>query len=148
MTTDDMSGLPVFDPSDRALLDPSARVFWEMAFEGRLAIQRCSMCRAWRWPPSGFCAACHDWNADWEVVPGNGTLAAVVTLHRSFDPAFADAVPYVIALIAIDGTDGQVMMLSNVVGANPTQVHVGLPVRAVFSDCVTGVRPPVFKVVE
>lgn len=146
MTAETDLGLPVFDPTDRVFLDPSAQTFWENARQGQLAIQRCASCGTWRWPPRGLCARCHSWDANWHVVAGDGTLVAWVAVHRPFEPVFAKALPYLIGLVSIAGTGNQAMMLSNVIGVDPSKVRVGLPVRVVFGRCTAGGRPPVFEV--
>ncbi len=48
--------------------------------------------------------------------------------------AFQPDLPYVVAHIAIDGTDGRVEIVSNVIGCPWQDVKVGMAVKAVFED--------------
>jgi len=51
--------------------------------------------------------------------------------RRPTHPAFADRVPYVIAIVELE--EGP-RMTTNVVGCEPDDVHIGMPVRATFED--------------
>jgi hypothetical protein len=59
--------------------------------------------------------------------------------------AFADDVPYVVANVSMDGTDGKVIFLSNVIGIPWEQVKVGMPVEVVFEDVTEEITLPKFK---
>ena len=60
-------------------------------------------------------------------------VQAFVVPHRAFSPAFASEVPYVVAHVALDGTDGQVVLVSNLADVDWQAVSVGMRV-AVFFD--------------
>ena len=51
--------------------------------------------------------------------------------RRPVSPAFADAVPYVVALVTLD--EGPTMM-SNIVGIDVEKVEIGMPVTVTFDD--------------
>jgi len=65
--------------------------------------------------------------------------------HRAFSPAFSDELPYVVAHVTLDGTDGNVVIIGNLLGCQWTDVKVGMPVRVDFEDAMEEVALPKFK---
>ncbi len=126
------------------VVDAGTRPFWDACAEQRLVVQRCSDCLTWRWPPRGVCANCHSWNTTWEPLAGDGVVESHAVVHRAFDEAFAGDVPYVVALVALAGTDGQASMLTNVVECETADVRIGMPVHVVFDDVADGIALPKF----
>jgi uncharacterized OB-fold protein len=55
-----------------------------------------------------------------------------VVPYRVFNPAFAAEAPYVVVHVALDGTEGQVVLVSNLVGCAWDAVRVGLRCEVVF----------------
>jgi uncharacterized OB-fold protein len=126
-------------------VDAGNEPFWRACAEHRLRAQRCRDCRTWRWPPSGVCPNCHSWSVEWEDISGAGTVVSFVVVHRAFGRARIDEVPYVVAHVALAGTDQRVVIVSNVVGCSPAAVHIGMPVRVVFDDVTDEVAVPRFR---
>ena len=56
-------------------------------------------------------------------------------MHRSGVPGYADALPYVIAYVQLE--EGPRVM-TNIVGIEPDQVRVDMPVTVVFHDTGQG----------
>ena len=112
--------------------DADSLPFWDGCAAGRLSAQRCATCGRWRWPPRGVCPACGGWTHEWCALPGTGVVQAFVVPHRPFSPGFADEVPYVVVHVALDGTEGQVVLVSNLDADDWTTVRVGLPVVVEF----------------
>lgn len=82
---------------DDALTAP----YFEGAARGELVIPRCESCGAFVWYPAESCPA--DGGAlTWKPVSGRGTLFSWAVVQRPFLPAFADMVPFVTALVAIE----------------------------------------------
>lgn len=70
--------------------------------DGRLTFQRCSACRnAWL-PPRDACPRCLSPEWAWEDGRGSGRLVSWVVYHRAYHPAFADRLPYNVALVELD----------------------------------------------
>jgi uncharacterized protein len=113
--------------------DADSQPFWDACRAGRLVAQQCDACGRWRWPPRGICPACNAWAHQWRPLPGTGVIQAFVVPHRAFSPAFAEDVPYVVVHVALDGTDGQVVLVSNLDPLDWQAVSVGMRV-AVFFD--------------
>jgi uncharacterized OB-fold protein len=128
--------------------DTDSAPFWEACREHRLIAQRCSDCGVWRFPPRGVCPNCSSWNFAWHDLAPTGTIRTFVAPHRAFTPSFAAEVPYVIAHVAMDGTDGDVVIAGNLVDCPWTHARVGLPVRVVFDDVTPDVTLPKFEPFE
>jgi uncharacterized OB-fold protein len=60
-------------------------------------------------------------------------------------PAYQEDVPYVVAHIALDGSDGEITMVSNVIDCPWEQMRVGMSVRVVFDDVTADVTLPKFR---
>ena len=58
---------------------------------------------------------------------------------------FSRILPYVIAHIAIDGTNERVRLVSNVIDCPWQEVRVGMPVRVVFDDVTAEVTLAKFR---
>ena len=123
------------------LPDHDTRPFWEGCQQGELRAQQCTRCGRFRWPPQGFCPACYSWEHTWTRLSGRGTVSAFSVVHHSAVPAFKDDVPYVVALITLDGTDGRVAITSNVVDCPWETVAVGIAVEIVFHAISEAVLP-------
>lgn len=128
-TVDDL-GRPLPAPSDLT------RPFWEALREGRLVLQFCPACGTYLHTPKLRCTNCQATELTWREVTGTGRVHSHTTVHRPPSKAFADAVPYVVAIVELDG--GGVRLLSNVVGIPPDEVYIGLEVHVVFDDVTDG----------
>ena len=123
------SGIPLPHPS--ALSKP----FWEGTRNGKLMLQRCNDCGAFRWTPQHLCIQCDSEAYEWTQVSGRGTVYSHTRVERPPLAAFAPG--YVIAVVQLD--EGP-LMLTNLVDCAPEEVTVGLPVDVVFekaSDEIT-----------
>jgi uncharacterized OB-fold protein len=62
---------------------------------------------------------------------GRGTVFTYTVARRPTHEAFADRVPYVIAVVELE--EGP-KLTTNIVGVDPEQVAIGMPVHATFDD--------------
>ena len=125
-------------PVAQPVPDEDSRFFWDGVREGRLLLQRCSGCSAFRHPPGPMCPACL--SLEWEAVEasGRGTIYSWVLSHHPTEP---DAEPRVVVLVALD--EG-VRLVANLQGVPRQEVVNDLPVE-VFFDEIDGVRLPQFR---
>ena len=65
--------------------------------------------------------------------------------HRPFSQGFKDELPYVFAHVQLDGADGQVVLIANLVGCPWTDVRVGMLVEAFFEDATDTISLPKFR---
>jgi uncharacterized OB-fold protein len=77
--------------------------FWDGLVDGRLLAQVCASCGAARFPIAPICPHCGSEAADWQELSGRGTVFSWVRYHRSYLPEFVDLLPYVVALVQLDG---------------------------------------------
>ncbi len=120
---------------------PESLPYWNAAREHRLEIQCCDACGQFWFPPSQSCPHCQSTNFTWTPVSGRGKVFSFVTYHRVYHPAFAKAVPYVVALVELD--EGP-RLLTNIVGVPPQQVACDMPVQVTFDDYDDNVAVPKF----
>jgi uncharacterized OB-fold protein len=106
---------------------PLSAPFWAAARQGRLELQRCRDCGAFRWTPQVLCCACLSEAYDWTPVSGLGEVYSFSVVYRPPTPNFT--APYVVAVVALQ--EGP-LMLTNIVGCDPTSVRVGMPVKVGF----------------
>ncbi len=116
---------PVPEPS------PQSLPFWRAARTHKLVLPCCRACRKFFFPPSCLCPHCHDSALAWEEVSGRSHVHSFVVVHRISDPAFAEAVPYLPAVIELE--EGP-RLLSDIVGAAPEHLYCVMPVSVVFDD--------------
>ncbi|HKF90717.1 MAG TPA: bifunctional MaoC family dehydratase N-terminal/OB-fold nucleic acid binding domain-containing protein [Acidimicrobiia bacterium] len=115
--------------------------FWfEGARQHRLLIQRCKQCGTLRHPPRPMCAECRSY--EWDVVDasGRGTVYSFVVNHYPQVPAFA--YPLAVGLIELEeGT----RLVANVIGVEPSEIRVGMPVEVEWVDHDPDLSLPAFR---
>ncbi len=109
--------------------EPSA-FFWTSGADGQLRLLRCTACEYFIHPPAPVCPRCHSRDAAPAVVSGRATLHSYTVNTQPWD-GVGDT--YVIALVALDEQD-DVRLTTNIVGIEPEQVRIGMPVEVVFED--------------
>jgi uncharacterized protein len=132
MVVQDVSQKPV--PIQTAMSEP----FWSATKDGRLLIQRCSTCRQFWWLPQGACRDCYTETLEWTQVSGRAVVYSYVTMYRSASPAFT--APYTVAVVTLE--EGPLFM-TTLVGIEPDDVAIGMPVHVAFED-VGPVALPLF----
>jgi uncharacterized OB-fold protein len=123
------------------LPDDDSAPYWEAAARGELRMQRCTGCRAWRFPPRRRCSRCGSDAAAWERVSGRGTIYSFVVAHAPVLPSFAQRVPFAVVLVELD-EDPQLRLVGNLLDATPDEVRVGMHVELVFETVADGVALP------
>lgn len=120
---------------------PLTEHFWDATGREELLLQRCRTCGTALYYPRMSCTHCGSRDLDWERASGRGTVYSYTVARRATHPAFADRVPYVIAIIALE--EGP-RMTSNVL-CDPEEARVGMKVRLAFEDLGDGHKLPVFE---
>ncbi len=112
-------------------MDWESRPFWEGCRRHELVLQRCADCGTVRHRPRALCPGCLSSEIEWIRASGRGTVYSYTATHQNQAPLFRGAVPYVLAYVDLE--EG-VRMLTNVVGCDPGEVRVGMPVQVEFVD--------------
>lgn len=117
------------------------RPFYQALAAGELRLQRCASCGFLRYPIASICPECLGRESVWELLSGRGVVHSTVVFHQVYNPAFADQVPYNVAIVELE--EGPRLM-TNVVGVDPASVAVGDPVAVVFTEIGVGTYIPQF----
>lgn len=115
--------------------------FWEGTARGELRVKHCNACGTRFRFTTEWCPRCWSEDVETKVTNGLGTIVACTAVHLAPYPAYADDVPYVVALVKLD--DGPIMM-SNIVGCDPAVPRVDMRVSVTFEER-GGVALPQFR---
>jgi len=124
---------------------PESLPYWEAAREHRLEIPHCLDCDGYWFPPSRSCPHCVSAKVEFKQASGRGKVFSFVVYDRVYHPAFAEEVPYAVALVELD--EGP-RLISNIVGTPPDDVRCDMRVEVVFDDVAEGVAVPKFRASE
>jgi uncharacterized protein len=110
---------------------PLSQPFWDGARDRELRVQRCRTCQTHLFYPRYLCTTCGSADIGWVRASGRGVVFTYTIARRPTHPAFADRVPYVIAVVELD--EGP-KLTTNLVDVDPDTVAIGLNVQATFED--------------
>ncbi len=72
------------------------------ASEGRLALQRCTECHTWQYPPRDACVSCLGTSLPWEDLPPLGQLLAETTVQTSPRLYYRERMPWRMGTVQMD----------------------------------------------
>ena len=124
----------------RPVIGHDNRAWWDRINEGQLPIQRCKKCGTLRHPPRPMCWKCQ--SLEWELVAasGKGTVYSYVVVHRPEIPGYT--YPLVVAVVELEeGT----RIVSNLVGIDPKNVEIGMPVKVSIEAVDDELKLPLFR---
>ncbi|MFN0094962.1 MAG: Zn-ribbon domain-containing OB-fold protein [Dehalococcoidia bacterium] len=122
--------MPEMPPKPLPKITPATRPFWEGTKQHKLLIPRGRDGKLF-WYPRSAAPGTLDEHFDWVEVSGKGTVYSFTIDRRGSAAAFAADVPYVIAIVEL--AEGP-HFTTNIVGCAVDDVHIGMPVKAVFED--------------
>jgi len=128
----------------RPQIEPLTEPFWAAAREGRLVIQRCTDCGAFRHLPHAMCGSCQSPAHEWVASAGRGTVYTYTVITHPVHPATKAVLPYNVAIVQLDDCGG-VLVPGNVVDCPPEDVHVGMAVEVVFERVDDEIAMPRFE---
>ncbi|MCO5090945.1 Zn-ribbon domain-containing OB-fold protein [Bosea sp. (in: a-proteobacteria)] len=108
-------------------ISEEGKPFWDGCQDGELRIQRCDDCSRIQWFPRSYCRNCQSGKLSWSKGSGHGKVYSFTIVYRPMLPTMA--VPYVFAIVELD--EGY-RMVTNIVGCEPDQVRIGMPVEVMF----------------
>ena len=112
-------------------IDDVNRLYFEGTAAGELRIRHCRSCGNLFRFAHAWCPSCWSQDLDFKVASGRGRVETFTVVHQAPYPSFEDRIPYVIALIELE--EG-VRMMSNIVGCDPEEVEIGLPVSVTYEE--------------
>jgi uncharacterized OB-fold protein len=121
--------------------EPDTRPFWEATKQHELRYQVCNDCGGVVFYPRRHCPHCMSMKLSWKVSRGEGAIYTYTIIRQIGHPAFRELAPYVVAWIDLE--EG-FRMVSNVVGVDVDDVHIGQRVRVTWEDQDDGVSLPLF----
>ncbi len=124
-------------PASRPLPHPDrdSAPWWAALARHEVLVQRCTGCRAWRFPPRAICNRCGSFDHEWEPVTGAGTVASWIVNHHAFSADFTP--PYAVVTVRLDDQD-DLLVIGSFAGVID-ELATGLAVHAVFDDVGDGV---------
>lgn len=114
--------------------------WWEKIDSGELHIQRCAECKTLRHPPRPMCGQCQSLEWDSIVSAGRGEVHSYVIMHHPPIPGYG----FPIAVAVIDLEEGT-RIISNVVGCELDEVHIGMKVELSIENVDDELKLPLFK---
>ncbi|MGI9295510.1 MAG: Zn-ribbon domain-containing OB-fold protein [Pseudomonadales bacterium] len=123
-------------------LSPASVPFWEGCRAGELRLQKCNRCAHLQFYPRTVCSRCLSDTLTWTVASGVGVVASYTIIRQSVSKAYADKVPYTVALV--DLAEGPRMM-SLIDGLEPNQIRVGDAVHVTFKQWTDDTVLPTFS---
>jgi uncharacterized OB-fold protein len=96
--------------------------------KGKLMGSKCVRCGHVYATPRAHCME-DGAETEWHELPLEGRVHSFTTCYYA-GQAFLKETPYTLILVEFDGAD--TLFLSRIIGAEPSQVRIGMPVRAQF----------------
>ncbi|MDQ1520307.1 MAG: hypothetical protein QOI55_1380 [Actinomycetota bacterium] len=87
-----------------------------------------------------MCPSCHSIDLEMVELAGTGVVYSYAILHYPQHPAFT----YPVIAVLVD-LDEDVRMMSNLVGVDPADIRIGLPVEVTFEPTADDMAVPVFE---
>jgi uncharacterized protein len=108
----------------------ASEFFWKSGADGKLRFLRCDTCSYLIHPPTSYCPRCQGREATPAAVSGRGTLYSFTENHQPWD---GDGDVYVIGIVEIDDQP-DIRLMTNVVGVEPDQLRIGMPLEVLFEN--------------
>ena len=126
---------------------PESDFYWEKCKAHELWLRHCKSCDSTYFYPRDSCPGCFSRDTDWIQSSGRGTLHTFAIVHRGPIPAFRDKVPYVTAVVELEGG---ARMATNLVEVepDPAVIKCDMAVEVVFEDLDDKISLPKFRPVS
>jgi hypothetical protein len=111
----------------RAVVTIYDEPMWASVAERRMALQRCTGCGSFRYPPGPVCPDCLSMEYEWRPLAGRGTILSWVVFHRQYLDDYKP--PY--NAVAVQLEEGPILM-SNLIGREPEGSWIGKRVELCY----------------
>jgi len=119
-----MSFLPLADVE----INNETHPFFFFFHNNTLLLLRCTSCTSVVWYPRAHCPVCFSTELKWEEMSGRGTVYSYSIVAKG-NGRWKESGPYVVAYVEL--AEGP-RILTNIVNVTPSEVHINMPVTAVF----------------
>jgi uncharacterized protein len=109
------------------------REFFEGLKRREFLVPKCGQCGDYNWVPYPACRSCLSEDQTWTRVSGEATVYTYSVIYRG-PGAFDADVPYVVVLGELEERPRPCLVLGNLVGTDPDQVRVGMPIQIAYQD--------------
>lgn len=132
------------EPADHPrLFSPYDAPMWRSVADGAMALQRCSDCGRFRYPPGACCPDCLSTEASWQPISGRGTILSWATFHRQYLPAY----PAPTTCVAVRLEEGPIM-IANIDAAETPRLALDAAVELIYGSHPDGFALPRFRLAE
>lgn len=121
---------------------PENEHFWTGGRDGELRFLRCQSCGYWIHPPAPVCPVDLSRDVAPEAVTGKAVVHTYTVNHHPWIPGFDP--PYVVAIVELPEQEG-LRLTTNIVGCEPDEVSIGMPVKVRFENYEDEVWLPLFE---
>lgn len=120
--------MPKSRPESRAVMTMYDEPMWDSIGERRWALQCCSRCSTFRYPPAPNCPECLSLDFEWKALCGDGTILSWVIFHREYLPEYKP--PY--NVVAVQLAEGPIVV-SNLIGNEPQGSWIDQKVKITYA---------------
>lgn len=123
-------------------IDDLNKAYWDGVKAGRLSFLQCEQCGHGWLPARSECPHCLGTDIAWTVASGRAKLISWVVYHKPFHPAFAQRVPYNVAVVELE--EGP-RLISNIIDCDDVSLlRIDMPLDLAIED-EHGVAVPRFR---
>jgi uncharacterized protein len=109
------------------------REFFDGLKRREFLVPKCGQCGDYNWVPYPACRSCLSEDQTWTRVSGEATVYSYSVIYRG-PGAFDADVPYVVVLGELTERPRPCLVLGNLVGTDPDQIRVGMPIQIAYQD--------------
>lgn len=114
------------DTAPQPDITPVNKPWWDHLAAGKLTFQRCGCGHKWL-PPRVECPTCLKADSQWEIASGEATLVSWVVFHTAYHPAFANRLPYNVAVVQL--AEGPRLVTNIVDAPDGKGLSIGMKLR-------------------
>jgi hypothetical protein len=123
---------------------PESDFYWEKCKAHELWLRHCKACDNTYFYPRDICPHCFSRDTDWIKSSGRGILHTFAIAHRAPIPAFQNRVPFVLAIVELEG-GARIPTNLVEVEPEPSAIKCGMAVEVVFEDLDDKISLPKFR---
>ncbi len=123
--------------------NPGTAPYWKAAREHKLVLPRCSSCGKFHSYPRALCPFCSSSQLEWQQCSGRGVIYSFTEVFRAPSKGFAEDVPYIVAIVALDEGPHLMTRLPN---ADKDKVKIDARVMVDFEDIDDETALPLFRI--